>query len=141
MVLAGNKGNEGDFKTISAAIGNSDNITVLGYLSNEELVELYSKAKVFALPSTNEGVGIVALDAALYGCNIAITSIKGPKEYYPIMETVELVDPYDIDNIGKKIVKLLDTTNNTNLSNFVENNYSQHQVFNYLIKMYNAYMR
>ncbi|MNG03416.1 Alpha-D-kanosaminyltransferase [compost metagenome] len=138
MVLAGNKGTDEDFKTIVNAIGSADNISVLGYLSNKDLIELYSKAKVFALPSTNEGVGIVALDAAIYGCNIAITDIEGPKEYYPNIETVALVDPYDMDNIGEKIIKLLDTPNNINLSNFIENSYSQHQVFNHLIKMYES---
>lgn len=138
LVLAGSKGAEQDFQPIATAIGNATNIKVLGYVSNEELVTLYTRAKVFALPSTNEGVGIVALDAAVYCCNIAMTNIKGPKEYYPNIETVEIVDPYSIDSIGKKIVKLLDTTNNTNLSSFIQNNYSNTQVFNQLIKMYNT---
>jgi glycosyltransferase involved in cell wall biosynthesis len=137
LVLAGNKGSVADFKTIDNAIGTVANITVLGYVSNEDLIELYSKAKVFALPSTNEGVGIVALDAALYGCNIAMTNIEGPKEYYPSMENVALVDPYDVDSIGKKIVKLLETKSNENLSSFIANSYSNEQVFYQLLKMYN----
>jgi glycosyltransferase involved in cell wall biosynthesis len=137
LVLAGSKGNTADFKPIANAIGNAANITVLGYLSNEDLIELYSKAKVFALPSTNEGVGIVALDAALYGCNIAMTNIEGPKEYYPNMETVAIVNPYDVDDIGEKIVKLLETKSNGNLSSFIENNYSSEQVFKQLLRMYN----
>lgn len=137
LVLAGSKGNIADFKPIANAIGNAANITVLGYLSKEDLIELYSKAKVFALPSTNEGVGIVALDAALYGCNIAITNIEGPKEYYPNMETFALFDPYNVDDIGKKIETLLETKNNGNLSAFIANNYSSEQVFKQLLKMYN----
>lgn len=46
-----------------------------------------------------EGVGIVAVDAAIYGCEIVITNIGGPKEYYDNMAYT--VNPYNIDDIGK----------------------------------------
>ncbi|MBF4465677.1 glycosyltransferase family 4 protein [Flavobacterium sp. LC2016-12] len=138
LILAGSMGRENDFNSIKLAIGSANNIKVLGYVTNEDLINLYTKAKVFALPSTNEGVGIVALDAGIYGCNIALTDIKGPKEYYPTIDTVELVDPYNVDSIGKKIVKLLKTPNNTDLSTFIKKSYSKSQVLMKLHNMYNS---
>ena len=48
-------------------IGDSTNIEILGFVSDDELISLYNRAKVFALPSINEGVGLVALEAAVHG--------------------------------------------------------------------------
>lgn len=105
LILAGNKGTPQQYAPIENTIGQNKNIEVLGFISEEEKLDLYKRAKVFALPSIQEGVGIVALDAAFYGCEIAITNIPGPKEYYS-GRCVE-VDPFDIDSIGKGIVQLL----------------------------------
>lgn len=136
LVLAGNKGSDNEFLKIQQAIGNATNIKVLGFVSNEELKEIYSKAKVFALPSLNEGVGIVAMDAAVYGCNIAMTNLKGPVEYYPNIKTVEILNPYSIDDIGKKIVKLLKQNNDDNIYKHMFFNFSANNIYLRLKYMY-----
>lgn len=106
LVLVGNKGNAQSEKKLRTLIGESPNIELKGFVSDEELISLYNRAKVFALPSLNEGVGLVALEAAIHGCNIVITKLGGPKEYYD-EGTVQLVDPYNIDNIGQAILKAM----------------------------------
>ena len=106
LKLVGNKGNKASEDRLKALIGTADNIEILGFVSDEELINLYNRAKVFALPSLNEGVGLVALEAAIHGCNIVITNLGGPKEYYE-QGHAELVDPYDVDNIGNAILKAL----------------------------------
>ena len=100
------------------------------------LLELYKKAKVFALPSTCEGVGIVALDAAIYGCNILLTDIPGPKEYYPEVNSFITVCPTNIDDIGNGVIKLLNTDNNKSLYNLISDNFSSDRVSLCLINMY-----
>ncbi|MFH5886171.1 glycosyltransferase [Halalkalibaculum sp. DA3122] len=105
LVLGGKLRNQKERKLLDSWIGDSKYVEYRGYLSKDELMNLYARAKVFALPSTNEGVGIVALEAAAMGCNIVITELGGPKEYYDGM--AEVVDPYDIDEIGKSVSKLL----------------------------------
>lgn len=105
LILVGSKGSENDFLPIQKEVGNSENIKVLGFVPNERLAELYKRAKVFALPSIREGVGIVALDAAMYGCEIVITKFGGPKEYYDGMALE--VDPYSVDEIGTAVLRLL----------------------------------
>src|SRR5690606_27226277 len=110
LVLAGSTGSEEEFRPIKEEIGDATNIEVLGFISEETKLDLYSKAKVFALPSLWEGVGIVALDAAVFGCKIVITKNGGPKEYYNGM--AEVVDPLDIDSIGTSILKLLNENGN-----------------------------
>ena len=125
LKLVGNKGNAESEAKLRAQIGDANNIEILGFVSDEELNLLYNRAKVFALPSINEGVGLVALEAAICGCNIVITNLGGPKEYYE-KESAELVNPYDIDDIGKAILRAL------------ENHHAQPQLRNTLINKYNV---
>lgn len=105
LVLAGNKGSEEQFEPLRCAIANADNIEVLGFISEEEKINLYQRAKVFALPSIMEGVGIVALDAAYFGCEVVLTNIPGPKEYYS-GRCLE-VDPLSVDEIGSAVVSFM----------------------------------
>ena len=106
LVLAGNKGTDKQFKFLKEEIGTAKNIEVLGFISEEQKIDLYKRAKVFCLPSLKEGVGIVALDAAYYGCEIVITNYGGPKEYYE--GKCYEVNPLDVDDIGTKVMKALD---------------------------------
>lgn len=103
LKLVGNKGNAESEAKLRTIIGDAKNIEILGFVSDEELIDLYNRAKVFALPSINEGVGLVALEAAIHGCNIVITRLGGPKEYYD-KDYAKLVNPYDIDDIGHAIL-------------------------------------
>lgn len=138
LILVGNTGTSAEFEPIRKAIGNAGNITVLGFISNPELIQLYERAKAFALPSLFEGVGIVALDAAVYGCNIAMTNIKGPSEYWPNCPNVLLTDPLDIDDIGQKINQLINTSSSRTLYDHVRQNYSREAVSIRLQKMYQS---
>ena len=102
LVLAGSPGNAASEKQLRALIADAPNIELRGFVSDEELYSLYNRAKVFALPSLNEGGGLVALGAAVHGCNIVLTRLGGPKEYYR-EDTVWLVDPYNVDDIGVSV--------------------------------------
>lgn len=125
LVLVGNTGNSKSETELRALIGDSTNIEIKGFVSDEELTTLYNRAKVFALPSLNEGVGLVALEAAIHGCNIVITNLGGPKEYYD-EGTAQLVNPYDIDDIGQSVMRAL------------SDNTSQPKLREILIKKYNV---
>lgn len=124
LILAGNKGTEDQFKPLKDIIGESNNIEVLGFISEKEKIDLYKRASVFALPSIQEGVGIVALDAAILGCEIVISNIKGPKEYYN--NKCFEVDPFDVDSIGIAIINALSGIKGyqPNLSDEVREKYS-----------------
>ena len=136
LKLAGNTGNEKSKEHLMSLIGHAANIEVLGFVSDEELSSLYNRAKVFALPSINEGVGLVALEAAMHGCNIVITNLGGPKEYYR-EGTAELVDPYNIDSIGQAIMRALeDHTSQPKLRETIMANYNTSVCADKLIESY-----
>ena len=105
-------------------IGDAKNIEYLGMLSEEELCNAYRRAKVFALPSTQEGVGMVALEAAAYGCEIVLTNYGAPKEYFN--GKAILVNPRSVDEIGKGVVKALRVGyGQPSLKAYIEKNFSE----------------
>ena len=123
-------------ENLLSLIGNATNIEVLGFVSDDELYSFYTRAKVFALPSLNEGVGLVALEAAMHGCNIVITRLGGPKEYYPA-GMAQLVDPYSTDDIGQAILRAMDDyTSQPKLRNHLEKTYNVSSCTDLLVKQY-----
>ena len=136
LKLVGNKGNAGSEAKLRTLIGDAQNIEILGFVNDRELTALYNRAKVFALPSLNEGVGLVALEAAIHGCNIVITNLGGPKEYYE-KGTVRLVNPYNIDEIGNSIIcALKDNKTQPELRDTLSKKYNVSTCVNQLIKNY-----
>lgn len=138
LVLAGNKGSEKQFEPLKRAIGDASNIEVLGFISEEEKINLYQRAKVFALPSVMEGVGIVALDAAYYGCEVVLTNIPGPKEYYD-GHCIE-VNPMSVDEIGCAVMDFLHDKKKfqPQLKSHVDSMYSQNAITDTLVDCYKA---
>jgi len=136
LVLAGSLGNSESESRLRSLIGDAQNIEVKGFVSDEELYSLYNRARVFALPSLNEGVGLVALEAAVHGCNIVITKLGGPKEYYRD-GTVWLVDPYSVDDIGKNIKMALQVEHlQPELRNEIVQKYNVSHCVQLLLKQY-----
>ncbi|MEM5882885.1 MAG: glycosyltransferase family 4 protein [Candidatus Aenigmatarchaeota archaeon] len=68
FVVVGKGEEERRIKSISP-----ENVEFLGFVSDEKLAELYSKALVFCLPSVGEGFGFVLLEAMASGCAIVST--------------------------------------------------------------------
>lgn len=95
-----NPWNSGLAQVIKLA-GENNNIIRLGFVSNEELVQFYNLATVFAMPSLYEGFGLPILEAMNCGCPVitskegSIPEIAGDAAFF--------VDAYDIDNIGRGI--------------------------------------
>lgn len=136
LKLAGSTGNEEQTCQLKQLVEGYDWIELLGYVSNEQAFDLYRKAAVFALPSINEGVGIVALNAAAVGCNVVITSLGGPHEYYNGM--AKTVNPYNIDEIGKAILNSLEDGDcpNNQLQQYILEHYSKQSVAKSLLESY-----
>lgn len=123
LVLAGSISSETDFLPIRQIVDSCPNISYIGRVSDEKLISLYQEAKVFALPSINEGVGLVAVEAAACGCNIVVTKVGGPKEYYHDMAFV--VDPFNVDEIGQGVMNALNSVEyQPRLRDFVIEHYS-----------------
>jgi len=124
LKLTGHLKGDAERQWLKDLIGDAKNIEYLGLVSDSELCNLYAKAKVFALPSLQEGVGMVALEAAAYGCEIVLTNIGAPKEYYDGMAV--LVNPKSVDEIGKGVMKALNEGYaQPKLKKYVEEHFSE----------------
>lgn len=140
LVLAGKIHYEEERRRFMDYIQDKPNVEYLGFISEEEKIRHYRTAKVFALPSLNEGVGLVALEAAAYGCEIVITSLGGPKEYYG--DLAEVVNPYSIDEIGSAVSRLIDNEimHQPMLADYVHAEFSNESVGEKLERIYSGEM-
>lgn len=136
LILAGNPGNGEQQEEIMRWVDGTKWIEVKGFVNQIELENLYRRAKVFALPSVNEGVGIVALNGAVAGCHIVLTKLGGPKEYFG--NYAYLVDPYDIDDIGRKVMEAMQSPCNDDLRSHIISNYSQETIGKNLFQFYES---
>ena len=60
----------------------ASNISFVGSVAQEELVDYYSRAKVHVLPSWFETTGLSSLEAAAMGCEIVVTRKGDTVEYF-----------------------------------------------------------
>ncbi len=81
-------------------------IKVLGYVSDQELVELYNKAYFCIIPSLYEGFGLVSLEAAASNCAVIAANNSATKDIS--RNYALLIDGYDIDKWVESIKKLND---------------------------------
>lgn len=137
LVICGQLRSDESKRQFEKAIRGKHYVEYKGYVSEDEKIDLCKRAKVFALPSIVEGVGLSALEAAVMGCDIVITNLGGPKEYYSNLAKV--VNPYDVNDIGMGVRYFLDgNTFQPELSNYIINNFSDNNVAE---KIENTYKR
>lgn len=123
LKLAGHVFGDKERHDLLNLISGYPNIEYLGEVSEKKLLDLYRSAKVFALPSLREGVGMVALEAAAYGCEIVLTNVGAPKEYYD--GRAILINPKSIEDIGSGITRALNEGySQPELKEYVERHYN-----------------
>ncbi|NLP58827.1 glycosyltransferase family 4 protein [Lutibacter sp. B1] len=93
-------GNSKSFSNVNL-IGRNKNVKFLGRITDDELVDLYNKAKLFVFPSFYEGFGIPPLEAQSCGCPCLVSNQASLPEVYG--ESVVYFNPYDISEMSSKI--------------------------------------
>jgi len=81
------------------------NIFTPGFVSNNELIALYSGAQALVYPSLSEGFGLPILQAMQCGCPVVTSNISSLPEVAG--KAAVLVDPYSVNSISKGIKKVL----------------------------------
>jgi glycosyltransferase involved in cell wall biosynthesis len=98
-----------DLNRVNELTKGDSNIMRLGFVSGEELVQLYNLATVFVMPSLYEGFGLPVLEAMACGCPVvtskegSLAEVAGDSAFY--------VDAYDMESIAKGIKKVFEDTN------------------------------
>lgn len=94
-----------------------DNVIILGYVPEEDIVPLYEEAEMMVMPTFFGPTNIPPLEAMALKCPMAVSNIYGMKEQSG--EAALYFDPNSSDEIAQCI---LDILNDSNIkSNLIEN--------------------
>jgi glycosyltransferase involved in cell wall biosynthesis len=108
-ILAG-KYDETEKKRILALAANkkvSDRLILTGFLEDEEIQAHFQLADLFVMPSSNEGFGIVFIEALACGTPVIAGNQDGSVDALCKGELGELVNPNQVEEIAAAIDQLL----------------------------------
>lgn len=107
LVLAGSSGPPDAFWRRAQALGLRERISFVARPDRNALVGLYQAASVFALPSDEEGFGMVLLEAMACGVPVVSTRSGGPDGIITDGEDGYLVALDDVTGLSSRLVRLL----------------------------------
>lgn len=100
-------GNVSEFRHIAKRHGlKDDELLFSGYVSDEELVQLYNLCKLYVFPSWHEGFGLPALEAMACGAPVIGANTTSLPEVIGLEEA--LFDPFDVASISEKVARALE---------------------------------
>jgi glycosyltransferase involved in cell wall biosynthesis len=139
LVIAGDADHETDYsKRLRESASKDNRIILTGYITGEELNQVYSHARLFVLPSYHEGLPISLLEAMSYGLPVLVSDIPANKEVKLPKERYFKCG--DIDDLKEKIEGLLlsHMTENEqkNIRKQIEQKYNWDKIADQTIKVY-----
>lgn len=75
LVIAGGADHKTSYSSSLLKKAEDNNVIMTGFIEGEELKQLYSHAKLFVLPSYNEGFPLALLEAISYGLDVLVSNI------------------------------------------------------------------
>jgi glycosyltransferase involved in cell wall biosynthesis len=107
FVIAGDGDDRNRLEELARNRGLSHRVIFKGVVSDEELIELYEGCDVFLMPSSQEGFGIVFLEAMAFKKPVIGGNHGGTPEVILDNETGFLVEHGDVDSLADRIATLL----------------------------------
>ena len=108
LVLAGSSAPPDSFWTKADSLGVRDRVQYVASPSRQELIRLYQEASVFALPSDEEGLGMVILEAMACAVPVVSTRSGGPDGIITNGEDGFLVPLDDATTMASRLQTLLE---------------------------------
>lgn len=94
-------------KMMVEKMGLENAVEFIDYVNRDNLPAYYRAADVFAIPSNQEGLAIVGLEALASGTPVVATKCGGPEDYVLEDETGVLVPRDDPDAMAGALIRLL----------------------------------
>jgi phosphatidylinositol alpha-1,6-mannosyltransferase len=105
--IAGGGDDAARLEAKARALGVADRVRFFGRVSDAELTDLYRRASVFAMPSRQEGFGLVYAEAMWWGLPCLGSTADAAGQVIVAGETGELVPYGDVAAIARALVGLL----------------------------------
>lgn len=110
------------FEQIKEIMDRNEQFYYIPKIENSKLYQLYKVCKVSTLPSWLDTPGLVSLEAAAMGCNLAISTKGSTVEYFK--DFAEYCLPDDLESIRNAIIKAYSSENKKELSQYILDNYT-----------------
>lgn len=107
LVIAGGSGwkNESVYQAVDQ-LGLEGKVYFTGYVTDEELLQLYNVAAAFCYPTVYEGFGLPVIEAMACGTPVLTTRVTSIPEVGG--DAVQYVDdPYDVDGLSRALEELV----------------------------------
>lgn len=98
-----------DLHEAQVLASSNKNILSLGFVSDEDLIEIYNLATTFIMPSFYEGFGLPVLEAMQSGCPV-ITTKQGSIEEVAD-SAAYFVNPYEVESIKDGVSEVMENKN------------------------------
>jgi glycosyltransferase involved in cell wall biosynthesis len=94
---------------LAKKLGVLENVKLLGYVPDNQLISFYSKSVAFIYPTLIEGFGLQGLEAMKAETLVYLSDIPVLREIYK--DKVEYFNPYDVLSIKKVLEKAINCSN------------------------------
>jgi glycosyltransferase involved in cell wall biosynthesis len=140
--ILGNGNLETILKNLSKKLKISKNVTFLDMIPLEKMVDFYSSADIFCLPSIHEGFPLSIAEALSIGLVIVASATEGIPEAIIENKNGFLTTPRNVSELTQKLLKALNlkedeinkiSYNNVNLAT---KNYSWEKIVKEIIRVY-----
>jgi glycosyltransferase involved in cell wall biosynthesis len=113
-------------QTLIDELSLSDSVTNHGWVNTKQKTQLLSECSVFILPSYNEGLPMVIIEAMACEIPVISTPVGGIPEVIIEGETGYLVEPGDIGAISSKLSTVLDNSGASQVTDKAKKYYNAH---------------
>lgn len=103
----GFKQKEEGLRNLSKELNIEEQVTFLGYVSDEKLPSLYSSSDIFVLPAIYENFPFAILEAQSSGLPVISTKVGGIPEFLVDNKNGFLIDPRDSSQLAQRLLTLL----------------------------------
>ncbi|WP_242155133.1 glycosyltransferase family 4 protein [Aestuariivivens sediminis] len=114
LYFAGSGNNKNSLNTAVSNLNLSDNVSFLGTLSPEEMVDFYKSMDIIVLPSLHEAFGLVLIEALALGAPVIVSSRFGAlmfiKENKGILEDITF-NPESVESLVDKLIPYFEGDN------------------------------
>ncbi len=116
LEIIGPTPNKNYLNGLKDSISNSqhkENIFLSPFIEIDELVQKYSSANLFILPSKSEGLGRVVIEAQATACPVLVSSNTGAVDLIIDHETGYIFENNNLEDLKEKIKEIIDNQNHS----------------------------